>query len=105
MKSILPKTIKRTDFFKTAEICRLLSSSIISDDNMIQEFNHLNSIERHQIIREIKNIDTSKKVETLSFEWNLRIVEIHIISGKHNIDPAVVLLTGIFKNVERIVLS
>lgn len=104
MKRCKPKIISKDNFHKFAEACRILSNSIISDTDMVYEFNQLTVNERRQIVKEICSIDTKNKVDILSVEWNLRIVDIHIVSGKHNVDPAVAILTGIISPKEQLVL-
>ena len=104
MKNAKAKIIKKDSFHSLAEVCRSLSNSIISDKDMVHAFNQLTENEKRQIAKEISFIDTNNKVDTLSTEWQLRIVDIHIVSGKYDVDPAVALLTGIIKSKEKLIV-
>ncbi len=104
MKRAKSNVIKTEIFHNFAEACRILSNSIISDADMIYEFNKLTQNKKRQIEKEISCIDTNSKVDNHSIEWQLRIVDIHIVSGKYGVDPAVALLTGVIKSKEKLVI-
>lgn len=104
MKRAKSKVIKTEIFHNFAEACRILSNSIISDADMVYEFNKLTENKKRQIEKEISCIDTNSKVDNHSIEWQLRIVDIHIVSGKYGVDPAVALLTGVIKSKEKLVI-
>lgn len=104
MNNAKAKIIKKDCFHKLAEACRSLSNSIISDEDMIHEFNQLKENKKRQIAKEISLIDINNEVDTISIEWQLRIVNIHIVSGKYNVDPAVAILTVIIKSNEKLIV-
>ena len=104
MKRTKSKIITKESFHKAAEVCRILSNSIISDTDMVYEFNQLTENEKRQIEKEISLIDTKNKVDTFSIEWQLRIVDIHMVSGKYDVDPAVALLTGVIKSKDKLIV-
>lgn len=98
------KTKRKIEFIsnskleRIAKASRMLSYSIMSDENILKQYNKLDNSLRNRIINEVKKIDTKGKTDTFENELVLRAVDIHIIAGKYNIDPAVVLATVDFNS-------
>ena len=65
MKRAKTKVIRTEIFHNFAEVCRVLSNSIISDADMVYEFNKLTENKKSQIAKEISCIDTNSKADDL----------------------------------------
>lgn len=99
-RNIKFEKISKSKLHKIAKICRSISYSIINDVNMIKQYNTLAVAERKEIREEMGNMDIVDKSDVSDIPdsgFLLQVVDIHIISGKHNIDPAVACLTIILK--------
>lgn len=105
------KTKRKIEFISSsnleiiAKTSRMLSYSIMSDENILKQYNKLDNALRNKIINEVKRIDTKGKTDTIENEFTLRVVDIHIIAGKYNIDPAVVLATVAFNSKCRLLVK
>ena len=96
------KVINCNDFHKIAEACRAMSASIMSDEKIVKQFNELSIKKREKILKDLQKIKVNRNLDTFDEQHALTIVEIHMISGKYSIDPAVVFMTGVCKNGEKI---
>ena len=96
--------INESQFHKKAEACRILSDSIISDSDLLSEYNTLSNSQRAYISKQVKNIK-KYHAENHDVEFYLHIADIHIISGRHNVDPAVILFTATNKSNGKIVIK
>ena len=91
-----------------AEVCRELSYSVMSDNDILKQYNSIDQSTKNEIIKEIKEIDEKYKniIDlTADEQFSLRVVDIHIISGKRNIDPAVALMTMNLSNNKKVILK
>lgn len=90
--------MQRGKFQVIAEVCRELSYSIINDADMLKQYNYLDISQRIEIRKKVQDIEAKDRIDKLDIsdmpdsELLLRVVDIHIISGRFNIDPAVVCL-------------
>ena len=87
-------SLNRSDLHKFLETFRIMSCSIMEDDEIIKQYNNLSIAKREKIYNELKKIDTAKKIETADNQFALSIVEIHMVSGKYGVDPAVAYMSG-----------
>ncbi len=87
-------SFSRSELHKFLEVFRLMSCSIMDDDEILKQYNSLSIAKREKIFNELKKIDTAKKIETADNQFALSIVEIHIVSGKYGVDPAVAYMSG-----------
>jgi hypothetical protein len=87
------KNIARVEFKKFAECFRELSFSIMTDNNIVREFNKTSVQDRKEIVRKIKQLKVEEGY-TSDQQLILNMVDIHMIAEEYGIDPAVVLLIG-----------
>jgi len=92
-KRIVLKDISRKDFHDFAECHRTLSRSIISDIDMVHQFNAIPYHARALICRRIKELEVERGRE-LEQQFILNVVDLHILAEEFNIDPAVVCCVG-----------
>lgn len=93
-KRIIFKDITRADFHKFAECHRALSGSIMSDADMVRQFNAVPYHVRTQICRRIKELEVERS-RVVDQQFVLSIVDVHIVAEEFNIDPAVVCCVGV----------
>lgn len=93
-KRIVFNNITRVGFHKFAECYRTLSGSIISDADMVSQFNSISYFIRTQICRQIKELEVERGREP-DQQFVLSVVDIHILAEKYKIDPAVVCCIGV----------
>lgn len=86
--------LNRSKLHNFLETFRLMSCSIMDDDDIIKQYNSLSIAKRDKISAELKKIDTAKKIKNGDNQFALSIVEIHMISGKYDVDPAVAFMAG-----------
>lgn len=92
-KRITFKHVTRSEFHKFAECYRTLSKSIMSDNDVVLQFNRVPFHLRTQICNRIKELQVEREREP-NQQFVLNIVDIHIIAEEFNIDPAVVCCVG-----------
>ena len=100
--------IERHKFHIIAETCRIYSYSIMNDNEMLKQYNSIDQSTKNEIIKVVKEIDKKyKNINDLTDDerFSLRVVDIHIISGRHNIDPAVALMTLSLTNNKKVILK
>ena len=88
------KLVNKNIFYKFCEVFRKMSCSIMTDDDIVEQYNKLDISTRVQISTELKKINTASKIDGGDNQFALSIVEIHMISGKYCVDPAVAFMTG-----------
>ncbi|WP_018213160.1 hypothetical protein [Desulfitobacterium hafniense] len=93
-KRINFKDITRAGFHDFAECHRALSGSIMSDADMVRQFNAIPYHARTQICRRIKELEVERS-RVPDQQFVLSIVDVHILAEEFNIDPAVVCCVGV----------
>lgn len=93
-KRMVFKDITREEFHHFAECHRALSGSIMSDADMVHQFNATPYHIRNQIYRQIKELQVERNREP-DQQFVLTVVDIHILAEKFKIDPAVVCCIGV----------
>lgn len=93
-KRITFKYITRTDFHRFAECYRGLSASILSDNDILRQFNETAYHIRVQICNRIKELKVEREY-VVDQQFVLSIVDLHIIAEEFNVDPAVVCCVGV----------
>lgn len=93
-KRIVFKDITRAGFHDFAEWHRALSRSILSDADMVRQFNATPYHTRTQICRRIKELEVERGREP-DQQFVLSIVDIHILAEEFKIDPAVICCVGV----------
>jgi hypothetical protein len=92
-KRITFKNVTKFDFHKFAECYRELSSSNMSDNDIIQQFNSTSYDIRVQICKRIRELKVERD-RAIDQQFILSIVDLHIVAAEFNIDPAVVCCIG-----------
>ena len=93
-KRIVFKDITRADLHGFAECYRALSRSIMSDADMVRQFNTIPYHTRTQICRRIKELEVERSREP-DQQFVLSIVDVHILAEEFKIDPAVICCVGV----------
>lgn len=94
----------KVKFSQELDVFKILSCSIANDTLLVNQFNSLSRMQKKKIKDMIKNIKVAEKIDITSSQFDLQIVDIHIIAEKFNIDPATVCLVGCFANYDSICL-
>lgn len=92
-KRIAFKYVSRTDFHKFSDCYRALSKSIMNDNDIVRQFNRIPYHIRTRVCSRIKTLQVERERE-VDQQFVLSVVDIHIIAGEFNIDPAVVCCVG-----------
>lgn len=93
-KRIIFKDITRASFHDIAECHRALSGSIMSDTDMVCQFNAVPYYTRTEICRRIKELEVERS-RVPDQQFVLNIVDVHILTEEFNIDPSVVCCVGV----------
>jgi hypothetical protein len=93
-KRIFFKDISRARFHDYAESYRALSGSIMSDADMVRQFNTVPYHMRTQICRRIKEMEVERG-RVFDQQFVLNMVDVHILAEEFSIDPAVVCCVGV----------
>lgn len=92
-KHICFKDINRADFKQFADCYRALSVSIMSDSDIVSQFNRVSFGERKKVCEKIKQLKVQRD-RVLDQQFVLSVVDLHIIAAEYNLDPAVVCCIG-----------
>jgi hypothetical protein len=92
-KRIVFKNISQSDFNKFANCYRELSKSIMSDRDIIQQFNRTPYTVRVKVCNRIKELTVERERE-IEQQFVLSVVDIHIIAEEFDLDPAVICCIG-----------
>lgn len=92
-KRIKFKPTSRYSFKQIADLYRSLSASIMSDFDIINQFNGIDYSKRVKIYNRIKELEVQKD-RIIDQQFVLNIIDLHIIAAEFNIDPAVVCFVG-----------
>lgn len=92
-KRIVFKNVASSDFNKFAECYRGLSASTLSDNDIVRQFNATPYSIRVQICNRIKELKVEREY-AVNQQFVLSVVDLHVIAGEFNVDPAVVCCIG-----------
>lgn len=95
-KRVVFKNISQSDFNKFANCYRELSKSIMSDRDIIQQFNRTPYAVRVKVCNRIKELTVERERE-IEQQFILSVVDIHIIAEEFDLDPAVICCIGVDK--------
>jgi len=90
------KNVSHANFHDFAECYRALSGSIMSNSDIVHQFNAIPNYTRTQICQRIKRMQVERGRE-FDQQFVLSVVDMHILAEEFMIDPAVVCCVGVDK--------
>ena len=92
-KKVTIKKYAKKDFAKFCEIFKNFTYSIMSDMNIVNQFNNVPYDTRLKILDKIKHLKMDR-TKMSDQQFVLQAVDYHIVASEYNLDPAVICCIG-----------